>query len=131
MYISHLFVVTFYSNLFPPRSFSYISDDRGRRFLLSLVARIALLSESCSTEDQIEETIVWFLTPTVQPRLTTRQLVGVEGKVRKEGAGLKRPPTPCPHPCALSMTKGGWFSACTHAHIDFRWPESHSRGNEG
>jgi hypothetical protein len=33
MYISHLFVVvTFYGNLFPPRSFSYISDDRGRRF---------------------------------------------------------------------------------------------------
>jgi hypothetical protein len=62
MYISHLFVVTFYSNLFPPRSFSYISDDRGRRSFLSLVARIALLSESCSTEDQIEETIVWFLT---------------------------------------------------------------------
>jgi hypothetical protein len=62
MYISHLFVVTFYSNLFPPHSFSYISDDRGRRSFLSLVARIALLSQSCSTEDQIEETIIWFLT---------------------------------------------------------------------
>ena len=35
--------------------FSYVS-------LLSLVAQIALSSQSCTTEDQIEETIVWFST---------------------------------------------------------------------
>ena len=29
---------------------------------LSLVAQIALSSQSCTTEDQIEETIVWFST---------------------------------------------------------------------
>jgi hypothetical protein len=46
-----------------PTAFFLLYFGRSRESLfLSLVARIALLSQSCSTEDQIEVTIFWFLT---------------------------------------------------------------------
>jgi hypothetical protein len=62
MYISHLLaVITFYGSLFPA-VFRLIFRTSLDAAFLSLVSRIALLSQSCFTEDQKEETVVWFLT---------------------------------------------------------------------